>query len=88
MHGRTVKKKIYVNLLHVSKTLKLNISYLYVDCEVFVSKFKYLGSAITDYGKNKEDIMQKIIEAKVMFNNKKNNYNARITLGWKRKRHL
>jgi len=36
-----------------------------------VSKFKYLGSTITEDGKNREDIMQRITEAKVMFNNKK-----------------
>ena len=36
-----------------------------------VSKFKYLGSIITEDGKNKKDIMQRIKEAKVMFNNKK-----------------
>ena len=35
-----------------------------------VSKFKYLGSIIGD-GKNKNDIMQRIKEAKVIFNNKK-----------------
>jgi hypothetical protein len=34
-------------------------------------KFKYLGSMFTEDGKNKEDIMQRINEAKVMFNNKK-----------------
>jgi len=36
-----------------------------------VQKFKYLGSIITGDGKNKEDIIQRIKEAKVMFNNKK-----------------
>ena len=36
-----------------------------------VSKFKYLGSTITEDGTNREDIMQRIREAKVMFNNKK-----------------
>ena len=36
-----------------------------------VPNFKYLGSIITKDGKNKEDIMQRIKEAKVMFNNKK-----------------
>ena len=36
-----------------------------------VPKFKYLGSIITEDGKNKKDIMQRIKEAKVMFNNKK-----------------
>ena len=36
-----------------------------------VPKFKYLGSTITEDGKNKLDIIQQIKEAKVMFNNKK-----------------
>ena len=36
-----------------------------------VPKFKYLGSIITEDGKNKEDIIQLIKEAKVLFNNKK-----------------
>jgi len=36
-----------------------------------VSKFKYLGSTFTEDGKNREDIKQRIREAKVMFNNKK-----------------
>ena len=36
-----------------------------------VPKFKYLGSIIIEDGKNKEDIKQRIKEAKVMFNNKK-----------------
>jgi hypothetical protein len=36
-----------------------------------VSKFKYLGSTITQDGKNREDIMQRIREAELMFNNKK-----------------
>jgi len=36
-----------------------------------VPKFKYLGSIITEDGKNKEDIIQWIKEAKVMLNNKK-----------------
>jgi len=36
-----------------------------------VSKFKYADSTITEDGKNREDIMQRIREAKVMFNNKK-----------------
>jgi len=36
-----------------------------------VPKFKYLDSIITEDGKNKEDIIQRIKEAKVMFNNKK-----------------
>ena len=36
-----------------------------------VPKFKYLSSIITEDGKNKKDIMQRIKEAKVLFNNKK-----------------
>jgi hypothetical protein len=36
-----------------------------------VPTFKYIGSILTDGGKNKEDIRQVITEAKVMFNNKK-----------------
>jgi ribosomal protein L21E len=36
-----------------------------------VPKFKYIGSIFTVDGKNKEDIIQLIKEAKVMFNNKK-----------------
>ena len=36
-----------------------------------VPKFKYLGSIFTEDGKNKEDIIRRIKEAKVMFNNKK-----------------
>jgi len=36
-----------------------------------VPKFKYLGSILTEDGKNKEDIIQRLKEAKVMFNNKK-----------------
>ena len=34
-----------------------------------VPKFKYIGSIITEDGKNKKDIMQRIKEAKAMFNN-------------------
>jgi len=37
----------------------------------YVSKFKYLGSIFIEDGKNKEDIIQRIKEAEVMFNNKK-----------------
>jgi hypothetical protein len=33
-----------------------------------VSKFKYLGSTITEDRKNREVIMQRIREAKIMFN--------------------
>ena len=36
-----------------------------------VTRFKYLGKIFTEYGKNKEVIIQRIKEAKVMFNNKK-----------------
>jgi len=36
-----------------------------------VPKFKYLSTIFTEDGKNKEDIIQRIKEAKVMFNNKK-----------------
>jgi len=36
-----------------------------------VSTFKYLGSTITEDGKNREDIRQRIREAKVMFYNKR-----------------
>ena len=36
-----------------------------------VTKSKYLGSVITEDGRNKEDIIQRIKEAKVMFNNEK-----------------
>jgi len=35
-----------------------------------VPKSKYLGSIFTEGGKNKEDIIKRIKEAKVMFNNK------------------
>jgi hypothetical protein len=36
-----------------------------------VPKFKYLGSIFTEDGKNKEDIIQRTKENKVMFNSKK-----------------
>ena len=36
-----------------------------------VPKFKYLDSTFTDDGKNKEETIQRIKEAKVLFNNKK-----------------
>jgi len=36
-----------------------------------VPKFKYLGSIFTEDGKNKENTIQRIKDAKVMFNNKK-----------------
>jgi hypothetical protein len=36
-----------------------------------VPKFKYLGSIFTEDGKSREDIIKRIKEAKVMFNNKK-----------------
>ena len=48
-----------------------------------VTKFKYLGSIFTEAGKNKEDIIQQVKEAKVMFNNEKqlfclNNFSLEI----------
>jgi fumarylacetoacetate (FAA) hydrolase family protein len=39
-----------------------------------VTKLKYLGSIITEDGKNKDDTIQRVKEAKVMFNNKKQLY--------------
>ena len=36
-----------------------------------VQKFHYLSSIFTEDGKNKEDTIQRIKEAKVMFSNKK-----------------
>ena len=36
-----------------------------------VPKLKYLGSIFTEDGKNKEDIIQRIKETGVMFNDKK-----------------
>jgi len=36
-----------------------------------VPKFQYSGSIFTEDGKNKEDIIQGIKEAEVLFNNKK-----------------
>jgi len=36
-----------------------------------VTRFKYLGRIFAEDGKNKEDIIQRIKEAKVNFNNKK-----------------
>jgi hypothetical protein len=47
-----------------------------------VSKFKYLGSIITEDGKNREDIMQRIRELKLRLLIKINYY-FRITLVWK-----
>jgi hypothetical protein len=46
-----------------------------------VPKFKYIGSIFTEDGKNEENIIQPIKEAKVMF--KKSRYSVRITLVWK-----
>jgi hypothetical protein len=48
-----------------------------------VPKFKYIGSIFTEDGKNKEDIIQRTKEDKVIFNNKKqllcsNNLNFEI----------
>jgi hypothetical protein len=42
---------------------------MYDDAQV--TKFKYLDSIFTEEGKNKEDVIQRVNEAKVMFNNKK-----------------
>ena len=36
-----------------------------------IPKFMYLGSVFTEDWKNKEDTIQRIEEAKIMFNNKK-----------------
>ena len=36
-----------------------------------VPKFKYLGSIFTEDGENKEDIIQRVKEAKIIFNNRK-----------------
>ena len=36
-----------------------------------VTKFKYVGSIFSEAGKNKEDIIQRVKEAEVMFNNEK-----------------
>jgi hypothetical protein len=47
-----------------------------------VPKFKYLVSIFTEDGKNKEDIIQRIKETGVIFNDKIN-YCVRITLVWK-----
>jgi hypothetical protein len=44
-----------------------------------------VGSTITEDGKNREDIMRRIREAKVMFNNKNDYYYPQITLVWKLK---
>jgi hypothetical protein len=42
-----------------------------MDDNTKVPKFKYLGIIFTEEGKNKEDIIQQVKEAKVMFSNKK-----------------
>jgi len=47
-----------------------------------VSKFKYLGSLITQDGKKKENIIKGIKEAKLCLIIK-SNYYVRITLVWK-----
>jgi len=39
-----------------------------------VTKLKYLGSIFTEDGKNKEDIIKRVKEAKFMFNNKEQLY--------------
>ena len=36
-----------------------------------VTTFKYLGNIFTEEGKHKEDIIQRVKEAKIMFNNKR-----------------
>jgi hypothetical protein len=36
-----------------------------------VPKFKYLGHVFTEDGQNKEDLIPRIKEAKIMFNDKK-----------------
>ena len=69
MHGSTKLK--FINIKIDDDALKQ------------VPNFKYLGSIFTEDGKNKEDIMQRIKEAKVMFTNKKqllwsNNLNLEI----------
>ena len=57
MHGSTKLK--FINIKIDDDALKQ------------VPNFKDLGSIFTEDGKNKEDIMQRIKEAKVMFTNKK-----------------
>ena len=47
-----------------------------------VTKFKYISSVFTKDGKNKEDIIKRIKEAKVIFNIK-SNFSDRITLACK-----
>jgi len=41
------------------------------DAVTQVPKFRYIGSIFTEYEKNKEDIIERIKEAKILFNNKK-----------------
>jgi hypothetical protein len=48
-----------------------------------VPKFKYIGSVSTEDGKSKGDIIQRVTEEKVMFNNKKTYYSVPMTLVWK-----
>jgi hypothetical protein len=51
-----------------------------------VPQFKYGGSIFTEDGKNKEDIIQRIKEAEVMFNNKKQpQYSKNLSLEMKKK---
>jgi hypothetical protein len=47
-----------------------------------VPKFQHIGIIFKEDGKNEEDIIQQIKEAKVMFNNKKQHF-VRITLVWR-----
>jgi hypothetical protein len=51
-----------------------------------VKKFKYLCSIFTEDGKNKEDMIQRVEEAKVICLIIKSNYSVRITLVWKKKK--
>ena len=47
-----------------------------------VPKFKCLGSIFREDGKNKENTIQRIKDAKSLFNNK-SKYTVRVTLIWK-----
>jgi UDP-N-acetylglucosamine pyrophosphorylase len=48
-----------------------------------VPKFKFLGSIFTEDGKNTEEIIQRITEAKKLCLLIKSNCSVRITLVWK-----
>jgi hypothetical protein len=51
-----------------------------------VPTFKYLDSIFTEYWKNKEGIIERIKEAKVMFNSKKQLLcSNKLSLGMKKK---